>query len=94
MTKVSESYIVGFDLNDVGNDVSVASICQFNIEKQRYEMVKTLYGEDAESLYDRICSDQLTRVNIPLVVSPSIDIDGRQVAKRLINQIYGLSSQE
>ena len=89
MSGVSESYIIGFDLNDEGRDISVASICRFDVEKQRYEVVKTLCGEEAELLYDHICSNQVTRVNLV-----PIDIDGRAVAKKLINQIYGLSSQE
>lgn len=89
MSGVSESYIIGFDLNDEGCDISVASICRFDVEKKRYEVVKTLCGEEAELLYDHICSNQVTSVNLV-----PIDIDGRAVAKKLINQIYGLSSQE
>lgn len=87
MTKISEAYIIGFDLNDAGKDISVASICQFNQDKGRYELVKTLLGEEAERLYDRICSDQATKINM-------VPNNGRSVAKRLINQIYGLPSQE
>ena len=83
MSKISKSYILGFDLNDDGHDISVASICQFNQDKGRYEMVNTLYGEEAEILYDHICSDQATRINM-------VPNNGRSVAKRLINQIYGL----
>lgn len=83
MSGVSESYIIGFDLNDEGCDISVASICRFDVEKKRYEVVKTLCGEEAELLYDRICSDQAMRINM-------VPNNGRSVAKRLINQIYGL----
>jgi len=48
---VNEAYIVGFDLSG-GKDISVAQICKFNPDKNRYEQVKTLYNEDAESLYN------------------------------------------
>ena len=54
MSGVSESDIIGFDLNDEGRDISVASICQFNQDKGCYEQVCILYGEDAEILYDHI----------------------------------------
>lgn len=83
MSRVNESYIIGFDLNDSGRDISVASICKFNQDKGRYEMINTLYGEEAEILYDHICSDQATCINM-------VPDNGRSVAKRLINQIYGL----
>ena len=83
MSRVSESYIIGFDLNDSGRDISVASICQFNQDKGGYEQVNILYGEEAEILYDHICSDQATNINM-------VPNNGRSVAKRLINQIYGL----
>lgn len=83
MSRVSESYIIGFDLNDSGRDISVASICQFNQDKGCYEQVNILYGEEAEILYDHICSDQATHINM-------VPNNGRSVAKRLINQIYGL----
>lgn len=83
MSKISKSYILGFDLNDDGHDISVASICQFNQDKGRYEMVNTLYGEEAEILYAHICSDQATYINM-------VSNNGRSLAKRIINQIYGL----
>lgn len=87
MTKISEAYIIGFDMNDTSEDLSAVSICRFNQDKNRYELVKTLLGEEAECLYNQICSDQATKINM-------VPNNGRSVAKRLINQIYGLSSQE
>jgi len=81
MTKVSESYIVGFDLNDTGEDLSAASICQFDPEKGRYNIIRTLYGEEAELLHDHICSDQAMRINM-------VPNNGRLAAMQLISEIY------
>jgi len=63
MLKSSETYTVGFDLSEEAEDVAVLTVTH-HTNHGHWEHIKTVTGEAAKSLYEKLTNTSLEGENV------------------------------